>query len=140
MNPLFILFWISLILEDYFTRNGIFLKIYISLFIIYLIFAFCYLERKKHNNLNLFNEFDKAAFNELTEPTTFINMQFDLTKTKLFLDDYFIKTNKKISYALLFSKVLSQVSNKSKSFNKAIKSGNVKFNILKFPIIIKAFR
>jgi hypothetical protein len=122
MNPLIVLFFVSLIIDDLLFRNGYFVKYYFWSIIAYTIFIFfspsselCDPERK----------FLIASYSHSYDPSAYVKINPEITKAKEYLDKLSEKIGKKITWTLFVTKVVAMVVNKYPDINHTIKYGKL---------------
>ena len=122
MNPLIVLFFISLILEDYLFKEGIFMKYYLFSLFIYLIIYF--ISNSKNYLESPYRKFLLAAYSQSYDPTVYGVIKPDIHKVKLFIEK-FNKTHSenKLNLTLFFTKLIGVVMNKFPTCNNTIKYG-----------------
>ena len=122
MNALLVLFFLSIIVNDYFFKEGYFMKIYLSLFCVYYVI---YLFTNKSLSHTSYKNALLAIFSQSYDPTVYAKLQFDTGKAKKFLDEYYQKTGHKITWTLFVIKVLATAIRKYPLFNTSIRCGRL---------------
>lgn len=120
MNPLIVLFFISLILDDFFFKQGKFLKYYLSSIIAYTLF-YIYIGGSKLNTP--YRKLLIAGFPQSYDSVVYGVIKPDVSKVKDYIEKYYQKTGKKLSITLFFSKLMGRVISEFPTFNNAIKFG-----------------
>src|SRR5690242_8100724 len=108
MNPLMVLFFVSLFVDDYIFRNGALLKYYISSIVIYYLFSTFMKSKFDTPNRKLL----MSAFGQSMDSTIYGSVKININKAKQFIQNISEKEGKKISMTLFFSKVAGEVFNK----------------------------
>lgn len=120
MNPLMTLFMIALILEDYFFRQGRYLKYYLYAVGFYNIFYYIQHKSTFHSHTKKFN---MAAFDQSYDSTVYARVKFDLSKVKDFLKKYSEKAKKDINLTVFWIKVVGDVFLNAPESNEKIRFG-----------------
>jgi hypothetical protein len=122
MNTMMIFFFTSLILEDYFYRDGMLWSFLIKSVIFCWIFSTLVKKGKSHT---VEKKILMASYTQSYDPTIYVKMKFDIKNAKEFLEKIEKTSNKKISMTLYMAKCLAELFKKYPDFNKAIKFGNL---------------
>lgn len=122
MNPLIVLFFLALSLEDYIFRNGFLLKYYFYSIIIYWIF-YILTPSSQYNTAE--RKLALAGYSNSTDPTVYGKLKPEITKAKKFLDNLNNKVGKKITWTLFTTKVFALCIQKFPEINNAIKFGKL---------------
>lgn len=121
MNPLIVLFVISIILEDYFFRQGYYIKYFICTVIVYSI---VYLFQQRSTFHSPQKKFNMAAYTQSFDPTIYARVLFDSEKAKQFLEEYKKKyPEKKITMFHFWIKVVANVFENLPEANEIIRFG-----------------
>ena len=121
MNPLIVLFWISLIINDYFFKDAYFCKYYFYGSFFYWIFYYFQPKDQFFNSAS--RKLLLASYSQSYDPSMYCKIKLDTKNAKIFLQNYETKTGKKVSWALFLVKCLSQVLKKYPECNLTIKNG-----------------
>lgn len=106
MNPLICLFLAALFIEDYFFRQGKYIKYYLYSVIIYSIFYF-FLHKSQYHNLT--KKYNMSAYDQSFDSTVYARVKFDLSMMRSFLTKYSEKAKKEITLSDFWIKVLGDV-------------------------------
>ena len=106
MNPLIFFFFLSIFLEDYFFREGKFIKYYLYLIGFYSIFYYFQHRSTFHSHTKKFN---MAAFDQSFDSTVYARVKFNIEKAKEFINQLSIKTQKNINLTIYWIKVVGDV-------------------------------
>ena len=120
MNPLLLLFMVSIFLEDYLFRQGKFLKYYLYAIGFYCIFYYFQHKSTFHSYTKKFN---MAAFDQSFDSTVYARVKFDMTKAKEYLKKIKEKTGKDIDIYTFFIKVVGDVFIKVPESNEKLRFG-----------------
>jgi hypothetical protein len=122
MNPMIVLFFISLAIEDFFFRNGDLLKYYISSILVYAIFNI-FTPESKYNSPQ--RKFVMADFSHSSDPSVYCKLKPEVTKASIFLEKLSQKIGKKITWNLLVTKIMGLSIEKYPEINCAIRYGKL---------------
>jgi hypothetical protein len=120
MNPLLVLFFISIFIDDYFFKNGALSKYYLYSIITYSIFTMFTSSTLDTTN----RRFLMAAFSQSVDSTCYGSSNFKVKKAKELLQKVSEKIGKKLSLTLCFAKIVGEVFNKFPDCDNTIKFGN----------------
>ena len=120
MNPLIVLFFISLIIDDYLFKYGYIIKYYLTFLTFYWIF---YYYSKKSVYQTPYRKLLIAGYSQSYDPSIYGLIKPDIKKAKDFIEKYYQKTGKKISLTLLFAKIAGLVLSNSQDINNTINFG-----------------
>lgn len=120
MNPLLLLFMISIFIEDYFFRQGKYIKYYLYAIGLYSIFYYFQHKSTFHSYTKKFN---MAAFDQSFDSTVYARVKFDMTKAKEYLKKIKEKTGKDIDIYTFFIKVVGDVFIKVPESNEKLRFG-----------------
>ena len=90
MNPLIFFFFLSIFLEDYFFREGKFIKYYLYLIGFYSVFYYFQHRSTFHSHSKKFN---MAAFDQSFDSTVYARVKFNISKAKEYLKKLSEKPN-----------------------------------------------
>mgnify|MGYP003298457332 CR=1 FL=1 len=135
MNPLIVFFVISIILEDYFFRQGYYIKFLVYTIITYYIF---YLFQHRSTFHSPSKKFNMAAYTQSFDPTIYARVLFDTEKAEKFLEEYNKKyPDKKFKMFHFWIKVVANVYESLPECNEVIRFGlKVKRNVVDIGIIL----
>ena len=102
MNPLIFFFFLSIFLEDYFFREGKFIKYYLYLIGFYSIFYYFQHRSTFHSHSKKFN---MAAFDQSFDSTVYARVKFNISKAKEYIKKLSEKTQKDINLTIYWIKV-----------------------------------
>jgi hypothetical protein len=122
MNPLVVLFFTAMMIDDYIFKEGKFIKYMLYSIIIYWIF--CYFSTKSIYH-SASRKLLLASYSQSYDPSVYSKVNFDLAYSKKFLSEYENRTGKKISLTLFFTKVLADAIKKYPEFNRCLKFGSL---------------
>ena len=120
MNPLVVLFFISLIIDDYIFKDGYIIKYYLTFMTLYWVF---YYFSKKSQYQTPYRKLLLAGYSQSYDPSIYGVIKPDIKKVKDYMDRYYQKTGKKISITLLFAKIVGLVISNSNDINNTINFG-----------------
>lgn len=134
MNALLVLFFLTLLINDYIFKDGNFVRIYLYLFTgYYLIYLFTN-KSKYHSE---YKHILLAVFSQSFDPTVYGKLEFNVENSKNFLEEFEKKTNEKISWTLLSTKIIGLAIGKYPEFNSTIKCGRlIKRNNVDLSVLI----
>lgn len=120
MNPLTVLFFIAMFLDDYLFRQGKYLKMYLYSILFYCIFYY-------FNNRSTFHSYTKkynmAAFSQSFDSTVYARVKYNLKTVRKFLEEYWKKCGKKVSLTAFWIKVVGEVYKVVPEANESIRFG-----------------
>lgn len=122
MNPLIVLFFLSLAIEDFFFRSGCLVKYYIWSIIAYTILNIFSPKSQYHSPAR---KLLLASYSHSYDPSAYVKIKPEITKAKEYLDKLSEKIGKKITWTLFTTKVIGMVINKYPEINSAIKFGKL---------------
>ncbi len=122
MNPLIVLFFLSLAIEDFFFRHGCLVKYYLWSIIAYTIFNIFSPKSQYHSPAR---KLLLASYSHSYDPTAYVKIKPEITKAKEYLDKLSEKIGKKITWTLFTTKVIGMVIKKYPEMNYAIKFGKM---------------
>lgn len=122
MNPLLVLFFLSLAIEDFFFRSGALVKYYFWSIIAYAIFNIFSPKSEYHSPAR---KLLLASYSHSYDPTAYVKIKPEITKAKEYLDKLSEKLGKKITWTLFTTKVIGMVIKKYPEMNYAIKFGKM---------------
>jgi len=122
MNPLIVLFFLSLAIEDFFFRNSYLIKYYLWSIIAYTIFNIFSPKSEFHSPAR---KLLLASYSHSYDPSAYVKIKPEITKAKEYLDKLSEKIGKKITWTLFTTKVIGMVIKKYPEMNHAIKFGKM---------------
>jgi len=122
MNPLIVLFFVSLAIEDFFFRNGYLVKYYIYSIIAYTIFNIFSPQSQYHSPAR---KLLLASYSHSYDPSAYVKIKPEITKAKEYLEKLSEKIGKKITWSLFVTKVIGMVIKKYPEINHALKFGKL---------------
>lgn len=120
MNPLLTLFLLALFLEDFFFRQGKYIKYYLYIIGFYCVFYYIQHKSTFHSHTKKFN---MAAFDQSFDSIVYARVRFDLSNVKDFLKKYSEKTKKDINLSVFWIKVVGDVFMRVPESNEKIRFG-----------------
>lgn len=120
MNPLIFFFFLSIFLEDYFFRQGKFIRYYLSLIGFYSIFYYFQHRSTFHSHSKKFN---MAAFDQSFDSTVYARVKFNIEKAKEYIQKLSEKTKKDINLTIYWIKVVGDVFVRVPESNEKIRFG-----------------
>ena len=120
MNPLIFFFFLAIFLEDYFWREGKFLKYYLYVIGLYCIFYYFQHKSTFHSHSKKFN---MAAFDQSFDSTVYARVKFDISKAKEYIKVLSEKIKKDINLTIYWIKVVGDVFDKLPESNEKIRFG-----------------
>jgi hypothetical protein len=120
MNPLLVLFFIALFIDDYLFKNGALVKYYLYSMLAYFIFTLFTSSSFDTPNRRLL----MASFDQSTDSTCYGVAKFKIKKSKEFIQKLSEKLGKKISMTLCFAKIAGEVFAKFPHCDNTIQFGN----------------
>ena len=120
MNPLIFFFFLSKFLEDYFFRQGKFIKYYLYLIGFYSVFYYFQHRSTFHSHSKKFN---MAAFDQSFDSTVYARVKFDISKAKEYIKKLCEKTKKDINLTIYWIKVVGDVFVRVPESNEKIRFG-----------------
>jgi hypothetical protein len=120
MNPLLVLFFMAMILDDYIFKEGKFIKYLLSSVLVYWVFYYM-VEKSPHHSAS--RKLSLASYSQSYDPTVYSRVKFDVSRSKEFIKKIEEKTGKKITFTLFFAKVLAEAMKKCPEFNQCLKFG-----------------
>lgn len=122
MNPLLVLFFTAIFIEDFIFRDGALLKYLFYSVLIYWVF---YLFVNKSNHHSPSRKLLLASYSQSYDPTIYAKMELRTEKAKEFIKKIESETGKKISLTLFFTKMAAQVIKKYPEFNQSLRFGTM---------------
>lgn len=122
MNPLIVLFFLSLIIEDFIFRNGLLIKYYIYSICGYVLFVIFSPKSDFHSPAR---KLLLASYSHSYDPTVYTKLKVEVSKTKEYLEKLNERIGKKISWSIFVSKIVGICVNKFPEINHAIKFGKL---------------
>jgi len=122
MNPLLVLFFLSLAIEDFFYRGGCLIKYYLWSILAYTIVILFSRKSQYHSPAG---KLLLATYSHSYDPSTYAKLKPEITKAKEYLDILSEKLGKKITWTLFTTKLLGMVMKKYPEMNHTIKFGKV---------------
>ena len=120
MNPLIFFFFLSIFLEDFFFREGKYLKYYLYLILFYSIFYYFQHRSTFHSHSKKFN---MAAFDQSFDSTVYARVKFNIEKAKEYIQKLSEKTKKDINLTIYWIKVVGDVFIRVPESNEKIRFG-----------------
>lgn len=120
MNPLIILFFVSIFINDILSKESTLSRIYIYLLLIYSIIYFISSKSKYHSETK---HILLAVFSQSHDPSIYGKLIIPITNLKKFLATYNHVNNTKITWTVLVSKILGVSLKDTPDSNNAIKCG-----------------
>mmetsp|Transcript_23244 Transcript_23244/g.24181 ORF Transcript_23244/g.24181 Transcript_23244/m.24181 type:complete len:311 (-) Transcript_23244:68-1000(-) len=122
MNALLILFFLTMIIHDYFFKEGYITKIFGVLFGAYYILYLISSKSSFHSN---YKHLLLAIFSQSYDPTIYTQLEFEVSNAKRFMKEYEEKTGIKLTWTLLCTKIMGLAMVKHPNFNAAIQCGRL---------------
>jgi hypothetical protein len=120
MNPLIVLFFLAIFLEDYIFKEGKLVRYYFWAIIIYWVFYY-------FNQKSIYNSASKkllmATYSQSYDPTIYGKLKLDTSKAREFIAKLETKIGKKISMTLFLTKIIGEVFSQYPECNQAIRFG-----------------
>jgi len=120
MNPLLVLFFLAMIIDDYVFKEGKFIKYLLSSVLVYWVFYYM-VEKSPYHSAS--RKLSLASYSQSYDPTVYSRVKFDVSRSKEFIKKIEEKTGKKITFTLFFAKVLAEALKKFPDFNQVLKFG-----------------
>ena len=120
MNPLIFFFFLSIFLEDFFCREGKYIRYYIYIICFYSIFYYFQHRSTFHSHTKKFN---MAAFDQSFDSTVYARVKFNIEKAKEYVQKLSEKTKKDINLTIYWIKVVGDVFLKVPESNEKIRFG-----------------
>ncbi len=120
MNAMMVLFFLSILINDYIFKEGVLIKIYIYLFLAYVT-VYIFTKRSKFHST--YKHALLAIFSQSYDPTIYGKVKLPTKKLKEFLEAYNKKHNIKVSWTLLLTKIFGNAIKAHPEFNTTIKCG-----------------
>jgi hypothetical protein len=134
MNALLVLFFVTFIINDWFFKDGGFLKIYLSFFVLYFII---YLFTKKDKIHSTYKHLMLAIFSQSYDPTVYAKLEYNVDNAKKYIEEYQKKMGIKITWTQFVMKAFAIALKKVPDFNLAIKCGKlVRRNSIDFSCLV----
>ena len=115
-----VMFFLAILLNDWFFKEGLILKIYLYLFIGYGIVYFFTTKSKYHST---YKHILLAIFSQSYDPVIYGKIKIPTKKLKSYLEEYNKKNSTKVSWTLLMTKVFGNSIAKNPEVNTIIKCG-----------------
>lgn len=121
MNPLIVLFILSIALEDYFYRQGTYFRLFFYSICIYWLF-YLFQTRSAFHSPN--KKFNMAAYSQSFDPTIYAKVNFNVSEALKFINEYNLKLkNKTIGIFHYWIKVVGEVFKSLPECNEVIRFG-----------------
>ena len=120
MNPLIFFFFLSIFLEDFFFRQGKYLRYYLYIIGFYSIFYYFQHRSTFHSHTKKFN---MAAFDQSFDSTVYARVKFNIGKAKEYIQKLSEKTKKDINLTIYMIKVVGDVFLNVPESNEKIRFG-----------------
>lgn len=120
MNPLIVLFFTAIGLEDFFFRDAFLIKYFIYSVLAYWVFYFFVQKSETHSPSR---KLLLASYSQSYDPTIYVKVKFNIAKAKEFCANLEKKIGKKINMTLFFVKCCGDLFKKYPEFNQALKFG-----------------
>lgn len=122
MNALLVLFFLAIILNDYFYKEGYFVKVFLTLFSGYLVI---YIFTNKSTYHNSYKNLLLAIFSQSYDPTVYAKLEFNVAKAKEYIADYEKRFGLKLSWTLFTTKIIGMAVKDQPFFNSSIRCGKL---------------
>jgi len=134
MNALLVLFFFTFIVNDWFFKDGGFLKIYLSCFTAYFIIYLFTHKDKVHSN---YKHLMLAIFSQSYDPTVYAKLEYNIANSKKYIEEYQKKMGIKITWTQFVMKAFAIALKKVPDFNLAIRCGKlVRRNVIDFSCLV----
>lgn len=125
MNPLIIFFIISIFINDVLFNSKRLTYLYLFAVISYSIFCFL---RKNSIYDTPERKWNLASYSQSQDASVYAKVKLDVKNVKIFIEEQFKITGKKISLTLFFTKAISECIKLFPEANVAIRFGKVELN------------
>jgi hypothetical protein len=117
MNPLMVLFFVAIFLEDFLFREAKLFKYLIYSVMAYWIF-YSFNEKSAYHSAS--RKLLLASYSQSYDPTVYAKIRLDVKNAKIYIAKLEQKLGKKISWTLFLTKCIANIFKRHSKFNQSI--------------------